>query len=109
MDILLQATISGDALFKTAQLLANKAKGNCLELAGIMLFIHFSYMLFKVLVFGESYSTSVMNLIRVVALMFLIGYYNELMVLVVGAVNELANTYAKVDDILARYKMELNK
>ena len=69
-----------------------------------MLFIHFSYMLFKVLVFGESYSTSVMNLIRVVALMFLIGYYNELMVLVVGAVNELANTYAKVDDILAQMK-----
>eukprot|EP01036_Dinobryon_divergens_P044022 gene44022-58699_t len=83
MDILLQATISGDALFKTAQLLANKA---------------------KVLVFGESYSTSVMNLIRVVALMFLIGYYNELMGLVVGAVNELANTYAKVDDILAQMK-----
>ena len=104
MDILLQATISGDALFKTAQLLANKAKGNCLELAGIMLFIHFAYMLFKVLVFGESYSTSVMNLIRVVALMFLIGYYNELMGLVVGAVNELANTYAKVDDILAQMK-----
>ncbi|GAB2642233.1 hypothetical protein GCM10027035_40200 [Emticicia sediminis] len=104
MDILLQVTISGDALFKTAQLLANKAKGNCLELAGIMLFIHFAYMLFKVLVFGESYSTSVMNLIRVVALMFLIGYYNQLMGLVVGAVNELASTYTKVDDILAQMK-----
>lgn len=104
IDTILQVAISGDALFKTAQLLATKAKGNCLELAGIMLFIHFAYMLFKVLAFGESYGTSVMNLIRVVALMFLIGYYNELMGLVVGAINELANTYAKVDDILAQMK-----
>ncbi|GAB2613869.1 hypothetical protein [Emticicia sp. W12TSBA100-4] len=103
-DTILQVTISGDALFKTAQLLATKAKGNCLELAGIMLFIHFAYMLFKVLVFGESYGSNVLNLIRVVALMFLIGYYNELMGLVVGAINELANTYTKVDDILAQMK-----
>ena len=101
-QILLQVAISGDALYKTAQLLADKAKGNCLSLAGIMLFVHFSYTLFRMLVFGEK--LDVTNLMRVVALMFFIGSYNELMGLVVSAINELSNTYAKVDDILAKIK-----
>src|ERR1700712_5781521 len=105
IPIFLQAAVpntNAAQLLKAAQQLVGTAQPTCSTIIFIGLVLHVGYSAFRVAVFHEQFNGT--NLLRLLALFIFVATYNEVMGVVMGGLNSVANVFPANHDILATLK-----
>lgn len=82
----------------TAQKLAETGSSTCLNIAYSMLAVHLFWTIINVIVFQGGWDF--MNVLRVIALIFFISFYNELSYSIIWTADSISNIFGAKEDVL---------